>query len=111
MIPIRFQVVGEEDYAFSVEIDSAGNYISNTGTYTTHEPVEGRLSGEQEAALMSALTELGIPEPHPVPGESGAFKALLVIGEEGEGVEYPFWEGALEEDEKLKAVVRLLEKL
>ncbi|MES9844151.1 MAG: hypothetical protein ABW162_03010 [Candidatus Sedimenticola sp. PURPLELP] len=111
MIPIKFQVVGEEDYAYSVEINSAGEYRVSTGTYTSHEPTTGRLDSEQKEALMSALQELGIPEAHPVPAEGKAFNAMLVIGEEGEEVEYPFWEGALEEDLKLRALVRLLEKL
>jgi hypothetical protein len=111
MVPVKFQVVGEEDYAFAVEIDSAGEYVVNSGTYTTQPPRKGKLTDEQENELLAAIEELGIPSAHPMPEGAGAFEAQLTIGEGGEAVTYPFWEGALAEDEKLKNLVRLLEML
>ena len=111
MTPIKFQVVGEEDYAFSVEIDSTGEYMINSGTYTTQPPRSGELTQHQEEALLSAIKALGIPNEHPMPVGGDAFKAQLIIGEADDEVTYPFWEGALEEDEKLTGLVRLLEKL
>jgi hypothetical protein len=110
MVPVKFQVVGEEDYAFAVEIDSAGDYVVNSGTYTTQPPRKGKLTEEQENELLAAIEGLGIPSAHPMPEGAEAFEARLTIGE-GEAVTYPFWEGALAEDEKLKNLVRLLEML
>ena len=111
MLPIKFQVVGEEDYAFAVEIRSTGDYVVSSGTYTTEAPRRGKLTKEQESELLAAIEALGTPAEHPVPEGGQAFEAHLRIGEEVEAVTYPFWEGALEEDAKLKDVVRLLEML
>lgn len=111
MVPIKYQVVGEEDYAFSVEIGNTGEYVVNSGTYTSQPPRKGQLTTEQETKLLAAVEVLGIPKPHPMPEGGVAFEAVLSIGEEGEAVIYPFWEGALEEDVKLNELVRMLETL
>jgi len=111
MTPIKYQVVGEEDYAFEVEIRSTGEYIVNSGTYTSHPPRKGHLTREQEKQLLAAIQVLGIPIEHPMPEGGKAFEAQLTIGEEGKAVTYPFWEGALEEDASLMKLVRLLEML
>ena len=60
---------------------------------------------------MAAITALGVLGEHPLPKDGEAFEAQLIIGEEGDAVTYTFWEGALEEDEKLRNLVRLLEML
>jgi len=111
MHSIRYQVVGEEDYAFEVKISSNGEYEVNSGTYTTQPPRKGMLTEEQKAGLLAAIRALGIPDAHPVPQGGNAFEAHLTIGEEDEAVTYAFWEGALEEDQKLNDLVRLLEML
>ncbi len=111
MVPIKFQVVGEEDYAFAVEIDSTGAYVVNSGTYTSQPPRTGTLTSEQEEQLLAAIKALGIPNEHPRPAGVEAFEAHLTVGEDQEAVSYPFWEGALEEDADLKRLVRLLEVL
>jgi len=111
MIPLKYQVVGEEDYAFSIQIDNAGEFLINTGTYTSHPPRKGTLTEAQETQLMGALKALGTPQAHPMPAGGNAFEAELVIGEVSEEVRYPFWEGALEDDQKLQELVRLLEKI
>lgn len=111
MIPIKFQVVGEEDYALDIEIGSDGRYVINSGTYTTEKPRSGKLSDEQAAELLAAIEALGIPAEHPMPEGGTAFQAHLTVGAEGEEAHYPFWEGALEEDAKLRTLVRLLEAL
>jgi hypothetical protein len=104
-------VVGEEDYALDIEIRSDGSYEINSGTYTTEKPRSGTLSADQEAALLEAIEALGIPREHPMPEGADAFQAHLIVGGEGEAVHYPFWEGALEQDEPLRRVVRLIETL
>ena len=112
MQPIRYQVVGEEDYAFVITIDSNGDYAVSSGTYTSDPPRHGKLTAEQRQALIEAIHNLGIPDEHPMPeGAADAFKAQLVIGEGTEAVIYPFWEGALEDDSKLLRLVRMLEML
>jgi hypothetical protein len=111
MVPIRFQVVGEEDYAFAVAIDSTGEYVVNSGTYTSQPPRSGTLTSDQERELLAAIEALGIPDAHPKPAGVEAFEAHLTVGEGSEAVSYPFWEGALEEDSKLKDLIRLLEAL
>ena len=111
MVPIKYQIVGEEDYAFVVEIDNSGKFVVQDGTYTTEPPRSGQLSSSQEDAILSAIKELGIPLEHDMPEGATAFQAKMIIGEKGKSVTYPFWEGALEEDPKLNKLVRLLELL
>jgi len=111
MIRINYQVVGEEDYAFEVEIGNTGDYVVNSGTYTTQPPRKGTLTEEQEVNLLAAIKAMGIPKDHPMPQGANAFEAHLTIGENDEAVTYAFWEGALEEDSRLNDLVRLLEKI
>ena len=111
MVPIKFQVVGEEDYAFEVHISNTGAYVVNSGTYTSQPPRSGTLSREQEEELLAAIKALGIPAEHPKPPSSDAFQAHLTVGEGEDAVTYPFWEGALEDDADLRRLVRLLEVL
>lgn len=109
---IHYQVVGEEDYAFVISVDRNGEYLVSGGTYTSDPPRSGKLTPSQEADLLAAIDELGMPEAHPMPeGAAEAFNATLVIGESGDAMTYRFWEGALEEDSKLLKLVRLLEML
>jgi len=79
MVPIKYRVVGEEDYAFDVEIGETGEYRVSGGTYTSQPPHTGRLSGEQEAELLAAVGALGAPGAHPMPREAAAFEAHLAI--------------------------------
>ena len=109
MKTVKFQVVGEEDYAFGVDIDPSGEFVITSGTYQSEIPRKGKLTAEQQEKLLAAIQDLGIPQEHPLPKGARGFEATLTIGEENEKVVYPFWEGALEEDEKLRNLVRLLE--
>jgi hypothetical protein len=111
MIPISYQVVGEEDYAFQLAIDGNGDYQVTGGTYTSEPPRRGKLSTAQEEALAAAVKALGVPREHPMPEGGAAFEACLTVGEGGQAMVYSFWEGALEEDTKLRTLVRLLETL
>ncbi len=112
MLPIKYQVVGEEDYAFVISINQDGEFSVSSGTYTSDRPRSGVLTQDQQAELVAAVHELGIPEEHAMPeGAADAFKAQLTVGEGSNTVVYPFWEGALEEDSKLLKLIRLLEML
>lgn len=109
MIPIHYQVTGEEEYSFRIEIDGDGNYTVHTGTYATQEPRAGKLTAHQKAELQQAVSSLSRLSEHPKPGGGQAFQAKLVVGEGEQRIVYRFWEGALEEDEKLASLVRQLE--
>ena len=111
MVPIKYQVVGEEEYAFRLEIDKNGRFQVDTGTYTTQKPRAGNLTPRQTSELLNALQNLGLPRDHPMPPGGTAFESKLVVGEGDAAVVYPFWEGALEEDARLRSLVRLLEIL
>jgi hypothetical protein len=111
MLPIKYQVVGEEDYAFVMTISGTGEYEIISGTYTSQPPRTGILTEVQENEILAAIDALGIPEEHPMPPGGKAFQAHLTIGEEDKAVTYTFWEGALEEDAKLNDLIRLLEML
>ena len=58
MVPIKYQVVGEEDYAFDVKISSDGKYEVNSGTYTSQPPRTGMLSEAQEAEQRLLQTRI-----------------------------------------------------
>lgn len=112
MLPIHYEVVGEEDYAFVVTVNEDGSYTVSSGTYTSDPPRGGKLSTEQEEQLREAVLRLGIPRPHEAPeGAAEAFRAKLTIGSDEDARTFPFWEGALEEDSGLLKLVRLLETL
>ena len=112
MLPIKYQVVGEEDYAFLIAIDEHGEYTVSGGTYTTDRPRSGKLTAEQETLLIDAIDDLGTPQEHALPaGAADAFKAKLTVGENESEMIYPFWEGALEEDSRLLKLIRLLEMI
>jgi hypothetical protein len=109
MIPINYQVTGEEEYSFRIEIDGEGNYTVHTGTYTTQKPRSGTLTARQESELQNAVESLSSFTEHPKAGGGQAFQAKLVVGEGERQIVYTFWEGVLEADEKLASLVRQLE--
>ena len=111
MVPMKYELVGEEDYALKIRIAGAGDYVVESGTYATEEPRKGALTPAQETELIDAVKALGLPREHPVPEGANAFEAHLTVGRPGEEVEYAFWMGALEEDADLNKLIRLLEKL
>ncbi|MEW8052410.1 MAG: hypothetical protein AB2792_19145 [Candidatus Thiodiazotropha sp.] len=109
MIPINYQVTGEEEYSFRIEIDGDGNYTVHTGTYATQKPRSGKLTTQQESELQNAIASLKSFSEDPKSGDGQAFQAKLVVGEGEQQVVYRFWEGALEQDKMLAALVRQLE--
>jgi hypothetical protein len=111
MTPIIYQVVGEEDYALKIAIDGDGGYVVESGTYTSQAPRKGQLDPRQQAELLDAVQTLGIPRRHPLPAGANAFEVELTVGGPGHEAHYRFWEGALEDDAPLNALVRMLERL
>ncbi|MEN8174230.1 MAG: hypothetical protein ABFS23_00615 [Pseudomonadota bacterium] len=109
---LHYLVVGEEDYAFDISIDTHGEYHISGGTYTSDRPRSGKLTRDQEQALENAIEALGTPEEHQAPDDAAdAFRAKLILGEGKSAMIYPFWQGALQEDSKLLELVRLLEMI
>ena len=41
MVPITYQVVGEEDYAYRIAVDGNGDYVVESESYTSQEPRKG----------------------------------------------------------------------
>ena len=82
MQPIKYLVVGEEDYAFMITIDRNGEFDISGGTYASDRPRHGKLTPDQEEELLATIRELGIPDEHPMPeGAADAFEAQLVVGD------------------------------
>lgn len=111
MVPIKYQVVGEEDYALVIKVDERADFVVESGSYTSQPPRKGSLDKQQEKQLLAAIKALGLPRSHPMPAGVEAFEAQLTVGPAGHEANYVFWEGALEEDEKLRTLIRLLEVL
>lgn len=111
MVPISYQVVGEEDYAYRVSIDADGAFVVENETYTSQEPRKGALTEAQSEELLAAIGALGLPREHPMPAGATAFEAQLTVGAPGHEAHYVFWEGALESDQPLNALIRRLERL
>lgn len=111
MVPITYEVVGEEDYALKISVGGDGEFVVESGSYTSHEPRKGQLTEMQESQLLDAIKALGLPREHPMPEGATAFEARLTVGAPGEEANYAFWEGALEEDVELNALIRMLERL
>ncbi len=112
MHAIHFEVVGEEDYAYVVDINTEGEYHTSGGTYTSERPQSGTLTAEQQQEIIAAIDALGTPQEHAPPDDAAdAFRCRLTINKEDDPLIYPFWEGALQDDSKLLTLVRLLEKI
>ena len=111
MVPITYQVVGEEDYALKISVDEQGGFVVESETYTSQEPRKGVVSEVQSQELIAAIEALGLPREHPLPEGATAFEAQLTIGGPGREANYVFWEGALEADRPLNHLIRLLERL
>jgi hypothetical protein len=108
---IRYRCVGEDDYMLHIDVSDDGAFIIDYGDYTSHKPTRGELDRSQMKQLTELLAALGEPREHPAPADSPGFVAELTVGDGPSVRYYRFWEGALDTDPALKAVVRLLEVL
>lgn len=109
--PVHFRVVGESEYMREVTIDHAGEFVVNTGDHTSHEPRHGTLDGRRRERLLDLLGALGTPRDHPAPDGATGFMAELTLGEGAKAQVFRFWEGAMEDEPALKAVVSELEMI
>lgn len=109
--PLSYRVQGEDDYMLEITIDAAGAFVVNSGDHTSHEPRHGTLSQAQCARIEALASALGASREHPVPAGASAIVATLDLGEGAGARHCRFWEGALDADAPLKALVRELEVL
>lgn len=107
--PLRYRVVGQDDYMLDIQIDADGAYRIDCGDHASHEPRRGRLSAEEIARLTSLIDALGAPREHPAPAGATGFIAELALGAAPDSRVYRFWEGALEEEADLVPLIRALE--
>jgi hypothetical protein len=108
---IRYRVVGQDDYMLNIDVTDDGAFTIDYGDYTSHKPTQGKLDRTQAERLAGILAQLGEPREHPAPADASGFVAELTIGDGPSVRHYRFWEGALDEEPDLKALVRALEVL
>jgi hypothetical protein len=111
--PLSYRVVGQFDYMLEIAVGADGGYCINCGDHTSHKPRSGRLDRAHRTRLESLIQplakRLGRSWEYPAPEGAEGFMAELDLGDGAERRAYRFWEGALEEQPELKAVVRELE--
>jgi hypothetical protein len=108
---IRYHVVGEDDYMLVITVDGDGSFCIDCGDYTSRAPKHGTIDQAQRKQLLAALDGLGDSRTHPAPEGASGFVAELTVGDGPTVRHYRFWEGVLEEQPDLKALVRTLEVL
>jgi len=112
MIPrIRYHVVGQDDYMLTIDVAPDGVFAIDYGDYTSHKPSRGNIDQAQLEKLTAAIDALGAPAQLPAPEGATGFMADLSIGEGSTLKHFRFWEGALEQQPELKALIRTLEVL
>jgi hypothetical protein len=108
---IQYRVVGQDDYMLNIDVTESGTFTIDYGDYTSHKPTKGKLDQAHAEQLADAVAKLGEPREHPAPAGATGFVAELTVGDGPPVRHYRFWEGALDEEPDLKALVRLLEVL
>ena len=108
---INYRVVGQDDYMLIIDVDPDGHFNIDFGDYTSRKPARGTIDASQRERLIAALDAIGDSREHPAPEGTTGFMAELTVGDGPASRHYRFWEGALEEETDLKALVRELEVL
>jgi hypothetical protein len=111
VFPLHYQVVGQDDYMLEIRVSVDGEYLVNSGDYTSHTPRRGTLDKHQRARLTAALEGLVDARDYPAPEGAIGFVAELALGEGPQTRRLRFWEGALDEAPALSAAVRAIETL
>ncbi|MBK1721457.1 hypothetical protein [Thiocystis violacea] len=109
LTPLHYRVVGQDDYMLDISVDSAGAYRIDCGDHTSHTPRQGQLNEVACSNLQALIDTLGAPREHPAPEGTTGFVATLSVGSPPEIRRYRIWEGALEQEPDILALVRALE--
>ncbi|ESQ15131.1 MAG: hypothetical protein N838_09600 [Thiohalocapsa sp. PB-PSB1] len=108
---IRYRVVGQDDYMLNIDVEPDGHFAIDYGDYTSHKPAQGIIDKTHGERLTAALQALGDSAEYPAPDGATGFMAELTVGEGQTMRHFRFWEGALQQQPELQAVVRALEVL
>jgi hypothetical protein len=106
---IHYRLVGQDDYMLVIDVAADGSYCLDSGDYTSRKPVHGMLDDEHRARIETCLAALQQPRVHAAPEGADGFMAELTIGDGPTVRHYRVWEGALEHEPDLKALIRELE--
>jgi hypothetical protein len=106
---IKYQVVGQDDYMLIIRIEPDGQFVVDSGDYTSRRPRRGRLDARRQAAIEALVDQLGPVTDQTAPEETSGFVAELTIGTDGGERRYRFWEGAIASRPDIEALVRALE--
>jgi len=108
-LPLSYRVVGQDDYMLEIAVDITGAYRVNDGDYTSHEPRSGTLTPPQMVHLLTLAERLGPARECAGPEGATGFMAQLTVGEGETARCFRFWEGDLDQEPDLAALVRALE--
>lgn len=105
----HYRVVGQDDYMLDITVEPTGAYRVDCGDHTSHKPRRGRLDGSQLTELGRLIDALGAPREHPAPAGAAGFMAELSLGDPPGMRVYRVWEGAMDQEPDVLAVIRALE--
>lgn len=106
---LNYQVVGQDDYMLEIHVEPSGAYRIDCGDHTSHKPRTGQLDAQQIREIGAHVAALGAAREHLGPEDATGFVAQLTIGDTPHTRVYRVWEGAMEDEPDLMALVRALE--
>lgn len=106
---LRYRVVGQDDYMLEIIMEPTGAYRVDCGDHTSHKPRQGMLDANQIREIGHLIDALGAPREHPAPAGATGFMAELTLGHPPESRVYRVWEGEMEQEPDVLALIRALE--
>jgi hypothetical protein len=106
---VHYRVVGQDDYMLEITLEPSGTYRIDCGDHTSHKPRQGMLDDAQIRTLTRLIDALGTPREHPAPDGASGFMAELVVGDPPAIRAYRVWEGEMEEEPDVMALIRAME--
>jgi hypothetical protein len=106
---IHYQVVGQDDYMLIIHVEPDGQFVVDSGDYTSHKPRRGCLDARARTAIGRLVDQLGPVTDQNAPDGARGFVAELTIDNGTSERRYRFWEGALGARPDIEALVRALE--
>lgn len=106
---VHYRVVGQDDYTLEISVEPSGSYRVDCGDHTSHKPRQGKLDGAKSRELARLIEALGSPREHPAPAGASGFMAELRVGDPATERVYRVWEGELQQEPDVMALIRALE--